>query len=98
LNFANKLKAEKGRKQGERPQRPKDHRNHRWATTYSAVLNDHLVLAQELKAVEQAIDTFKGEPSFASVEGADSFLSKGVDLKTPSLKFIFLTMRVWLSN
>ncbi|MCL1475340.1 DUF3352 domain-containing protein [Argonema antarcticum] len=49
--------------------------------TYSAVLNDHLVLAPERKAVEQAIDTFKGQPSFAKKENAASILSKGVDVQ-----------------
>jgi hypothetical protein len=41
------------------------------------------VLAPKQKAVEQAIDTFKGEPSFAGVEGVDSILAKGVDVKNP---------------
>ena len=83
FNFANKLKAEKGVESKESDYKGQKiiEPTGKGEPTYSAVLNDHLVLAQELKAVEQAIDTFKGEPSFASVEGADSFLSKGVDLK-----------------
>ena len=48
---------------------------------YAAVLNDRLVLALERQAVEQAIDTFKGEASFASKDGIDSVLAEGVDLK-----------------
>ena len=83
FNFANKLKAEKGVESKESDYKGQKiiETTGKGEPTYSAVLNDHLVLAQELKAVEQAIDTFKGDPSFASVEGADSFLSKGVDLK-----------------
>ncbi len=50
--------------------------------TYSVVLNNsHLVLAPEKQAVEKAIDTFKGQSSFASKEGASSILNKGVDVK-----------------
>lgn len=48
---------------------------------YAAVLNDRLVLALERQAVEQAIDTFKGEASFASKDGIDSVLAKQVELK-----------------
>ncbi|MBH8565628.1 DUF3352 domain-containing protein [Nostoc sp. CENA67] len=51
-------------------------------STYSVVLNNsHLVLAPEKQAVENAIDTFKGQPSFASKEGASNILSIGVDVK-----------------
>lgn len=51
--------------------------------TYSAVLKDRLVLAPEKKAIELAIDTFKGQPSFASKEDVGSMLSKGVDIQNP---------------
>lgn len=85
LNFVNKLKAEKAVKSKEI-----DYKGQKIAETisqgeptYSAVLNNHLVLAPKQKAVEQAIDTFKGEPSFASIEGVDSILAKGVDVKNP---------------
>lgn len=84
LNFANKLKADKGFKSKEIAYKDqkiiettgKD-------ASYSAVLNDHLVFAPAQKAVEQAIDTFKGEPSFARIEGVDSALARGVDVKNP---------------
>lgn len=47
----------------------------------SSVLGDRLVLASDKQAVEHAIDTYKGEPSFANKDGVESLLSKGVDLK-----------------
>jgi len=85
LNFANKLKAEKGVKSKEI-----DYKGQKITETtgngepnYSAVLNNHLVIAPEQKAVEQAIDTFKGEPSFAIINGVDNALARGVDVKNP---------------
>lgn len=83
LNFANKLKSQKGLKFQE-----SDYQGQKiietiqnGKPTYSVVLNNsHLVLAPEKQAVEKAIDTFKGQSSFASKEGASSIL-KGVDVK-----------------
>ncbi|MEH1941659.1 MAG: DUF3352 domain-containing protein [Nostoc sp.] len=84
LNFANKLKSQKGVKfqesdyQGEKIIKTTENGK----PTYSAVLNNsHLILAPEKQAVEKAIDTFKGQSSFASKEGASSILNKGVDVK-----------------
>ncbi|MEH2161124.1 MAG: DUF3352 domain-containing protein [Nostoc sp.] len=84
LNFANKLKSQKGAKFQE-----SDYQGQKIIETtengkpvYSVVLNNsHLILAPEKQAVEKAIDTFKGQSSFASKEGANSILSKGVDVK-----------------
>lgn len=83
LNFANKLKSQKGVRlqesdyQGEKIVETTQNGK----PTYSVVLNNsHLVLAPEKQAVEKAIDTFKGQSSFASKEGASSTL-KGVDVK-----------------
>ncbi|MBD2524016.1 DUF3352 domain-containing protein [Nostoc sp. FACHB-133] len=84
LNFANKLKSQKGVKSQE-----SDYQGQKiletienGKPTYSVVLNNsHLILAPEKQAVEKAIDTFKGQSSFASKEGASSILSKGVDVK-----------------
>ncbi|MHC5598448.1 MAG: DUF3352 domain-containing protein [Nostoc sp.] len=84
LSFANKLKSQKGVKLQE-----SDYQGQKIIETtqngkpmYSVVLNNsHLVLAPEKQAVEKAIDTFKGQSSFASKEGASSILSKGVDVK-----------------
>ncbi|OUL36441.1 metalloendopeptidase [Nostoc sp. T09] len=84
LNFGNKLKAQKGVKfqesdyKGEKITETTD----KGKPTYSVVLNNsQLILAPEKQAVEQAIDTFKGQPSFASKEGASNILSRGVDVK-----------------
>ncbi|HCF26560.1 MAG TPA: metalloendopeptidase [Cyanobacteria bacterium UBA11049] len=82
-NFANKLKSDqtlttqeinyKGEKITETASKGE--------STYSSVLSDRLVLASDRQAVEQAIDTYKGEPSFANKDGVESLLSKGVNLK-----------------
>ncbi|RCJ40749.1 metalloendopeptidase [Nostoc minutum NIES-26] len=84
LNFAKRLKEQKNVKSQE-----SDYKGEKITETiengkptYSAVLNNsHIVLAPEKQAVENAIDTYKGQPSFASKEGASSILSKGVDVK-----------------
>ncbi|MEH2458668.1 DUF3352 domain-containing protein [Nostoc sp.] len=84
LNFANKLKSEKGVKFQESDYQGQKiiETTQNGKPTYSVVLNNsHLVLAPERQAVEKAIDTFKGQSSFASKEGAGSILSKGVDVK-----------------
>ena len=84
LNFANRLKGLKNVKSQE-----SDYKGEKiietvsnGKPTYSVVLNNsHLVLAPEKQAVENAIDTFKGQPSFATKEGASNILAKGVDVK-----------------
>ncbi len=84
LNFANKLKSQKGFTSKEIDYKgEKITETTRKSTfTYSAVLNNtYLVLAPQKLAVEHAIDTYKGEPSFASKEGANNILTKGVDLE-----------------
>lgn len=84
LSFGNKLKSQKGVKfqesdyKGEKITETRE----KGKPTYSVVLNSsQLVLAPEKKGIEQAIDTFKGQPSFASKEGASTILAKGVDVK-----------------
>lgn len=47
---------------------------------FIALLNEHLVISPEKKSLEAAIDTFKGEPSFADKIGAKLMLEKGIDL------------------
>ncbi|MEH2248599.1 DUF3352 domain-containing protein [Nostoc sp.] len=84
LNFANKLKSQKGVKFQESDYQGQKiiETTENGKPTYSVVLNNsHLVLAPEKQAVEKAIDTFKGQSSFASKEGASSILNKGVDVK-----------------
>ncbi|MFN6513065.1 MAG: DUF3352 domain-containing protein [Nostoc sp. CreGUA01] len=83
LNFANKLKSQKGAqfKESDYQGQKIIETTGNGKPTYSVVLdNNHLVLAPEKQAVEKAIDTFKGQSSFASKEGASSIL-KGVDVK-----------------
>ncbi|MDX2100396.1 MAG: DUF3352 domain-containing protein [Leptolyngbyaceae cyanobacterium bins.59] len=86
LNFAQKLKSQKGATTKES--------NYKGVTVAEvtekpgslynvAVLNDHLVVSDNRKAVETAIDTFKGEPSFAGREGVSNLLTQGTDLKNP---------------
>ncbi len=55
--------------------------------TYTALLDNHLVVASARKPVELAIDTFKGQPSLASKEGVASLMSKGVDIKNLLAQF-----------
>lgn len=50
---------------------------------YTAILGDHLIVSDAKKSVELAIDTYKGEPSFASQEGVSSMLKQGVDVQNP---------------
>ncbi len=84
LNFANKLKSGKDVKTQEIDYKGEKitETTLKNASTYSAILNNtYLVLAQEKQAVEHAIDTYKGEPSFASKEGASSLLKTGVEIE-----------------
>lgn len=92
LNFANKLKSQKEVKFQESDYQSEKiiETTQNGKPTYSVVLNNsHLVLAPEKQAVEKAIDTFKGQSSFASKEGAGTILSKGVDVKN-SLAQIYI--------
>ncbi len=84
LNFANKLKGQKGIKIQESDYKGQKiiESTEKGKPTYGVVLNNtHVVLAPEKQAVEKAIDTFKGQPSFASKEGASSIIAKSVDVK-----------------
>lgn len=84
LNFAKKLKQEKGVSTKEI-----DYKGEKITETtgkgkpsYSAVLNNtYVVLAPSRQSVENSIDTYKGQPSFASKEGANSVFAKKVDVK-----------------
>jgi hypothetical protein len=91
LNFAKKLKSQKdititetdykGIKISEEKKTVKstEGKNN---PTYTAILdNAYVVIAPERRSVEQAIDTFKGEPSFASKEDVKQVLDKGVNLQ-----------------
>ena len=84
LKFANKLKDKKNVKIQESDYKGQKiiESTGKGQPTYVTVLNnDHLLLTSNKQSVEKAIDTYKGEPSFASKEGANDILGKGVDVK-----------------
>ena len=54
--------------------------------SYSAILNDRVVFAPNKENVQQAIDTYKGEASFASKPGADKLFNHNVDLQNTLVK------------
>ncbi|MBW4432536.1 MAG: DUF3352 domain-containing protein [Pelatocladus maniniholoensis HA4357-MV3] len=78
LNFANKLKGQKGvtTKEIDYKGLKITETSSGSQPTYSAVLNNYLVFAPEKQTVEQTIDTFKGQPSFANKQSANTILSK----------------------
>ena len=85
LNFVNKLKSEKGVKSQEsdyQGEKIAEFTTDRGTKSYSTVLDDHLVIAFDRKAVAEAIDTFKGKPSFASKESLNNS-PKGVEVQNP---------------
>jgi hypothetical protein len=87
LNFANKLKARQNVKNTEtdyKGQKITESIEGTSPPVYSSVLNnEYIVVAPEKIGVQKAIDTFKGEPSFATKKGANSLLAKGIDLNNP---------------
>lgn len=87
LNFANKLKAQKDVKTQETDYKGlkiTQSSQGQSQPTYSTIIdNDYVIVAPAKQSVEKAIDTFKGEPSFASKQGASNLLTKGIDLKNP---------------
>lgn len=84
LKFANKLKvaqkitAKESDYKGEKIIETKGQGQPKYTTVLN---NDHLLLTVNRQTVEKAIDTYKGEPSFATKEGAYDILSQGVDVK-----------------
>ncbi|MBD2443826.1 DUF3352 domain-containing protein [Dolichospermum sp. FACHB-1091] len=84
LKFANKLKvaqnitAKESDYKGEKIIESKGQGQSQYITVLN---NNHLLLTANKQTVEKAIDTYKGEPSFANKEGASDLLSKGVDVK-----------------
>lgn len=84
LKFANKLKvaqnitAKESDYKGEKIIESKGQGQPQYITVLN---NNHLLLTANKQTVEKAIDTYKGEPSFANKEGASDLLSKGVDVK-----------------
>jgi Protein of unknown function (DUF3352) len=89
LDFANKLKA-----QSKTPSKEFDYKGVKITDsgtgsreTFSALVNDRLVLAPEKQAVEQAIDTANGQPSLATKAGNDWFKGDSLQLKQPIFAF-----------
>jgi len=82
FNFANKLKSQSGEKIKESDYKGVKILEETGTTekTYTAILNDHLVVSPPRKSVELAIDTFKGEPSFANKTEAKAMFDKGVGM------------------
>ncbi|MDJ0795723.1 MAG: DUF3352 domain-containing protein [Calothrix sp. MO_167.B12] len=84
LNFANKLKSQKEVKSQEIEYKGEKiiETTNKGSSTYTAVLNNtYVVFAPNQKPIEYAIDTFKGEPSFTTKEGAKDLLAKGAKLQ-----------------
>ncbi|MBR8835686.1 MAG: DUF3352 domain-containing protein [Stigonema ocellatum SAG 48.90 = DSM 106950] len=85
LNFATKFNSQKGvttKEMDYKGEKITEIAGKKSTPSYSAVLNNtYLVLAPQKQAVEHAIDTYKGEPSFATKEGANSLLTQGVDVE-----------------
>ncbi len=85
LQFANKLKENKTRKaevtdyKGEKVIASQDEGK----TTYVSFLNDHLVVSDQLQLVHQAIDTLKGEPSFATQADIKDLVQQGSGISDP---------------
>jgi len=84
-NFSNKLKADKTITSKEF-----DYKGQKITESigkgepiYSSIVGDRLVLASARLSVEQAIATYKGEPSFATKAGVDGTFAKSLQLKNP---------------
>ncbi|OLP15509.1 metalloendopeptidase [Leptolyngbya sp. 'hensonii'] len=86
-NFAQKIKAQKGataKEQSYKGVTIAEVTESKGSKPYNfALLGSHLVVSDQRQAIEQAIDTFKGEPSFAGKEGVKDLLVKGADVKNP---------------
>ena len=89
LDFSNKLKA-----QSKEPIKEIDYKGVKITDagkgsgeTFSAIVNDRLVVAPAQRTVELAIDTANGQPSLASKAGSDWFKGDSLGLKQPIMAF-----------
>ena len=89
LDFANKLKA-----QSKETTKEFDYKGIKVTDsgkgkgeTFSALINDQLVIAPQQHTLELAIDTAQGLPSLASKAGNDWFKSDTLQLKQPIMAF-----------
>ena len=81
INFAMKLASQGGTKAKESDYQGNKIIANAENSVFTAVVKDYLVIASDRKGLEEAINTTKGQPSFASKPGADSLLKKGVDVQ-----------------
>jgi hypothetical protein len=89
LDFATKLKS-----QSKEPSKELDYKGIKItdtgkgsSETFSAIVNDRLVVAPEQHSLELAIDTAQGQPSLASKAGSDWFKGDTLQLKQPIAAF-----------
>ncbi len=89
LDFANKLKAQR-----KEPTKEIDYKGVKItdtgkgkSETFSALINNELVIAPQQHSLELAIDTAKGAPSLVSKAGNDWFKGNTLDLKQPIMAF-----------
>jgi len=81
MNFAMKLANQGGSKAKESDYQGNKIIENTANSVFAAVVKDYLVIASDRKGLEEAINTTKGQPSFASKPGAESLLKKGVDVQ-----------------
>ncbi|WP_373539890.1 DUF3352 domain-containing protein [Chamaesiphon sp.] len=89
LDFANKLKA-----QSKEPTKKLDYKgieitdsSQGRQETFSALVNDRLVVSSKRQTLELAIDTAQGQPSLASTAGSEWFKGDTLGLKQPIAAF-----------
>ncbi len=87
LDFANKLKAQNKEQTKTFDYQGVEITNSGSSQTFSAIVNDRLVVAPAKRTIELAIDTSKGKPSLASKAGNDWFKSDALGLKQPIAAF-----------
>ncbi len=90
LHFADRLKNQLTNQEGQQIQQRQyrgitiaEAKTEKSGVLSVAILGNQLVLASERKTIELAIDTFKGEPSFASKQGAKEIFSQKLNIQNP---------------
>ncbi|MEM7580327.1 MAG: DUF3352 domain-containing protein [Mastigocoleus sp.] len=89
LDFSNKLKSQKDSKTKEidyKGEKIIENISKTGSSSYVTLINDRLVIAPQKLAVEQAIDTYKGEPSLISKEGTKDLFKKNINLQNTLLQ------------
>ena len=84
LDFSKKLKSQKDVKTKEidyKGEKITETIENKGQPNYSTILNDRIVFSLNKESVQQAIDTYKGEASFASKPGADKIFNQNVNLQ-----------------